>query len=77
MTHPLGRRIQERFRMKPNSPVESNPQSRPSQARIGCGLRALFEGVTDSPLPDRLADLTAKLDAALERGELLARRRSS
>lgn len=48
---------------------------RPSQARIGCGLRAVFDEVTAGPLPDRLADLTAKLDAALARGELVLRRR--
>lgn len=63
--------------MKLNSPFQHAFQARPSQARIGCGLRAMFDEVTISPLPDRLADLTAKLDAALERGELLARRRSS
>jgi hypothetical protein len=35
----------------------------------------LFDEVTASPLPDRLADLTEKLEAAFERGELSARRR--
>jgi hypothetical protein len=61
--------------MKLNSRTGPNPQSKPSQARIGCGLRALFDEATVGPLPDRLADLTEKLDAALERGELSARRR--
>ncbi len=48
--------------------------SRPSQARIGRGLRAVFDEVTASPLPDRLADLSEKLEAALARGELSCRR---
>ena len=61
--------------MKLNGRIGSDLQSRPSQARIGCGLRALFDEVTLSPLPDRLADLTEKLEAALERGELSPRRR--
>jgi hypothetical protein len=61
--------------MKLTSQTGPSPPPRPSQARIGGGLRALFGEATVGPLPDRLADLTEKLDAALERGELSARRR--
>ncbi len=63
--------------MKLNGPVQLQPTPMPGQAQIGCSLRALFGEVTVSPLPDQLADLTEKLEAALERGELLAHRRSS
>jgi hypothetical protein len=41
-----------------------------------CGkLRALFDEVTLEPMPDQLERLAQKLDAALERGDLGARRK--
>ncbi len=41
-----------------------------------CGkLRALFDDVTQKPMPDQLERLAQQLDAALERGDLGAKRK--
>ncbi|WP_231562515.1 NepR family anti-sigma factor [Sphingomonas sp. 35-24ZXX] len=32
------------------------------QARIGRSLRQVYDGVTDSPLPDQFEDLLSQLD---------------
>ncbi len=41
-----------------------------------CGkLKALFDDVTRGPMPDQLERLAQQLDAALERGDLGAKRK--
>jgi hypothetical protein len=58
----------ERFtppRRSPPGPVES------PQEPLGAKLKSYFDGVTAcSPMPDRLAQLAAALEAALDDGDL-------
>lgn len=41
-----------------------------TQDRLGCELKAMFDGLTAGPLPDRLLLLADALDDAFRRGEL-------
>jgi hypothetical protein len=38
------------------------------QARIGRSLRQVYDGVTDSPLPDQFEDLLSQLDKICDAG---------
>jgi hypothetical protein len=61
--------------MKPIRRAENMPPPRASQTELGRGLRAMFDDVAASPLPDRLAELSERLEQALENGELARRSR--
>ncbi len=40
------------------------------QDELGGKLKSFFDGLTSGPMPDRLMQLAAQLEAAVERGEL-------